>query len=235
MLGQQQQSWAGHPQHSYRGPVFGLLSHQHGALHPALPQHHQPGPLSSAGREQLPSIVAFQMMQAPLPTLDQGQPHPQQGPSHLHHAPGLMYPPPKMGHPNGMSHSYPHAPHPHSHSHALPHGHGLQAYQQSPVDKYPTPSQHSYTPAGSESATPGHPAHPPGEHPYLTPFPESPDPWSSSSPHSNSDWSDVTTSPTPLGNGHAPPPGRRAHLPEQQAQLEAQKAQARRGSTQAYA
>ena len=86
-----------------------------------------------------------------------------------------------------------------------------------PVDKYPTPpSQHGYSTAGSDGTTPGHPAHPPSEHPYLTPSPESPDPWSSSSPHSNSDWSDVTTSPTPLGNPrHALPSSHHTHIPEQ--------------------
>lgn len=173
------------------------------------------------------------------------QGHPQQGSAaHLHCA--QMYPMPDgMGLAHGMAHTLSH-PHSHSHSHNHNHSHNhsmamgmvdgqgpgqgrqLPPYQplQSPVDKYPTPpSQHSYTTNGSEGTTPGHPAgQPPSEHPYLTPSPESPDPWSSSSPHSNSDWSDVTTSPTPLGTttgthaGHtlsAPPPSCRTHIPEQ--------------------
>ncbi|KAE8611276.1 hypothetical protein XENTR_v10012396 [Xenopus tropicalis] len=87
----------------------------------------------------------------------------------------------------------------------------LTAYHplQNPMGKYPTPpSQHSYT---STDKTPNHNGHLPGEHPYLTPSPESPDQWSSSSPNSASDWSDVTTSPTPNGNQRMPA----THMPEQ--------------------
>lgn len=70
------------------------------------------------------------------------------------------------------------------------------------VGKYPTPpSQHSYASSNAAERTPNHGGHLQGEHPYLTPSPESPDQWSSSSPHSASDWSDVTTSPTPGGGG----------------------------------
>lgn len=70
------------------------------------------------------------------------------------------------------------------------------------VGKYPTPpSQHSYASSNAAERTPSHSGHLQGEHPYLTPSPESPDQWSSSSPHSASDWSDVTTSPTPGGAG----------------------------------
>uniref|UniRef100_A0A667XFW7 Notch C-terminal domain-containing protein n=1 Tax=Myripristis murdjan TaxID=586833 RepID=A0A667XFW7_9TELE len=211
-------------------------------------------------REQLPPIVTFQMM-APGPgggqaMLKQPQPgpvqvqpsqgqnqnqnHSQQGPGHIHCTQSMMYQmPDQMGMGHGLSHTLQH-PHTHTLSHG---GHGiaegqsrqLPPYQamQSPVDKYPTPpSQHSYTTAGSEGTTPGHPAHPPSEHPYLTPSPESPDPWSSSSPHSNSDWSDVTTSPTPLGNPHhALPSSRHTHIPEQ-VQLQPQSQQTQQGSQQ---
>ncbi|XP_078075229.1 LOW QUALITY PROTEIN: uncharacterized protein LOC144497660 [Mustelus asterias] len=59
---------------------------------------------------------------------------------------------------------------------------------------YPTPpSQHSYpSPPDTDLPPPRQ-----GRHPFLTPSPESPDQWSSSSPHSNrSDWSDGIISPT---------------------------------------
>uniref|UniRef100_A0A8C0GY29 Neurogenic locus notch homolog protein 2 n=1 Tax=Chelonoidis abingdonii TaxID=106734 RepID=A0A8C0GY29_CHEAB len=90
----------------------------------------------------------------------------------------------------------------------------LPAYHQfqSSVGKYPTPpSQHSYSSSATER-TPSHTRHLPGEHPYLTPSPESPDQWSSSSPHSASDWSDVATSPS-LGSNQRGPA---AHMSEQQ-------------------
>uniref|UniRef100_A0AAQ6ADV3 Notch receptor 3 n=1 Tax=Amphiprion ocellaris TaxID=80972 RepID=A0AAQ6ADV3_AMPOC len=61
-------------------------------------------------------------------------------------------------------------------------------------EDYPTPpSQHSYSSA--LDATPKHYLHLPSEHPYLTPSPESPEHWSSPSPHCVSDWSDSTPSP----------------------------------------
>ncbi|KFM62753.1 Neurogenic locus notch-like protein 2, partial [Stegodyphus mimosarum] len=62
---------------------------------------------------------------------------------------------------------------------------------------YPTPpSQHSHS--GGES-TPQHYLHPPET--YLTPSPESPGQWSSSSPHSaQSDWSESIASP--MGHVH---------------------------------
>uniref|UniRef100_A0A8K9WM15 Notch receptor 2 n=1 Tax=Oncorhynchus mykiss TaxID=8022 RepID=A0A8K9WM15_ONCMY len=238
MLGQQQ-SWLG-LKHGYGGHMFSLLPQQMGNGHSGISQHHGQGLLTpmnvTMSREQLPPIVTFQMMapgggqsllKQPQPGQvqsqgqNQGQPRSQQGPTHLHCTQGMMYQMPGVGLQHSLSHSLPH-------SHGLAHSHGmvhdgqsrqqLPPYQaiQSPVDKYPTPpSQHSYATAGSEGTTPGHPAHPPSEHPYLTPSPESPDPWSSSSPHSNSDWSDVTTSPTPLGNPHALPPPRHTHIPEQ--------------------
>ncbi|XP_026574955.1 neurogenic locus notch homolog protein 1 [Pseudonaja textilis] len=55
------------------------------------------------------------------------------------------------------------------------------------------PSQHSYP--SPMDHTPSHPLQGP-DHPFLTPSPESPDQWSSSSPHSNlSDWSEGISSP----------------------------------------
>lgn len=55
------------------------------------------------------------------------------------------------------------------------------------------PSQHSYS--SPVDNTPSHQLQVP-EHPFLTPSPESPDQWSSSSPHSNiSDWSEGISSP----------------------------------------
>uniref|UniRef100_A0A672LG93 Neurogenic locus notch homolog protein 2-like n=1 Tax=Sinocyclocheilus grahami TaxID=75366 RepID=A0A672LG93_SINGR len=223
MLGQQQ-SWVGLAKHSFNGHMFGLMPpHQMSTGHTSMQQHHSPGMLTpmnvTMSREQLPPIVTFQMMA--MQTQGQNQAQSQ----HLHCNQSMMYPVPDVGMQHGLSHTL---PHPHGHNHALPHGlPESQAQQvasylprQSPVDKYPTPpSQHSYATAGSEGTTPGHPAHNPSEHPYLTPSPESPDPWSSSSPHSNSDWSDVTTSPTPLGNPHTLPPSCHTHIPEQ-AQLQ---------------
>lgn len=56
------------------------------------------------------------------------------------------------------------------------------------------PSQHSYSSSPVDN-TPSHQLQVP-EHPFLTPSPESPDQWSSSSPHSNvSDWSEGVSSP----------------------------------------
>lgn len=89
----------------------------------------------------------------------------------------------------------------------------LPAYHQfqSSMGKYPTPpSQHSCYSSATER-TPSHNRHLQGEHPYLTPSPESPDQWSSSSPHSASDWSDVATSPSNNQRGPAA-----AHMTEQQ-------------------
>ncbi|XP_015681067.1 neurogenic locus notch homolog protein 1, partial [Protobothrops mucrosquamatus] len=55
------------------------------------------------------------------------------------------------------------------------------------------PSQHSYP--SPMDHTPSHQLQVP-DHPFLTPSPESPDQWSSSSPHSNvSDWSEGISSP----------------------------------------
>lgn len=239
MLGQQQ-SWVGLAKHGYNGHMFGLMQpHQMNAGHTSMQQqHHSPGMLTPMNvtmtREQLPPIVTFQMMaagngQSLLKQAQQSQMQAQgqnQAQSqHLHCNQSMMFPMPDVAMQHGLSHTL---SHPHGHNHALPHGlpesqaRQVASYQprQSPVDKYPTPpSQHSYATAGSEGTTPGHPAHNPSEHPYLTPSPESPDPWSSSSPHSNSDWSDVTTSPTPLGNPHTLPPSCHTHIPEQ-AQLQ---------------
>lgn len=254
MLGQQQ-GWVGMTKHGYSGHMFGLVSHQMGGSHPSM--SHSQGQMMTPmnvtmSREQLPPIVTFQMMapggaQAMLKQpqtgqvkvsksqgLGQGQGHSQQGPGHLHCSQSIMYPMPE---PMGVAHGLPHTlQHPHTINHG---GHSniegqsrpLPSYppMQSPVDKYPTPpSHHSYTTTnGSEGITPSHCGHPPNEHPYLTPSPDSPDPWSSSSPLSNSDWSDVTTSPTPLGNPHHTlPSSHHTHIPEQvQLQPQAQQIQ----------
>uniref|UniRef100_A0A4W3GEJ5 Neurogenic locus notch homolog protein 1 n=1 Tax=Callorhinchus milii TaxID=7868 RepID=A0A4W3GEJ5_CALMI len=67
------------------------------------------------------------------------------------------------------------------------------------------PSQHSYT--SPMDNTPGRHL-PAPDHPFLTPSPESPDQWSSSSPHSNmSDWSEgISSPPTSMQSqmGHTP-------------------------------
>lgn len=255
---QQQQRWVGMAKHSYNSHMFSLVQHQMGGSHPGMTQHHSQGPMMTPmnvtmTREQLPPIVTFQMMppgagQAMLKqsqagqvqvTQSQGQNqsqgHSQQGPGHLHCTQGMMYQmPEQMSMAHGLSHTL---QHPHTVSHGgiegQPRPQPTYPTMQSPVDKYPTPpSQHSYTPAGSDGTTPGHSAHPASEHPYLTPSPESPDPWSSSSPHSNSDWSDVTTSPTPLGNSHhALPSSHHTHIPEQ-VQLQPQSQQMQQASQQ---
>lgn len=70
------------------------------------------------------------------------------------------------------------------------------------------PSQHSYSSSPADN-TPSHQLQVP-EHPFLTPSPESPDQWSSSSPHSHvSDWSEgVSSPPTTSTQSHM------AHIPE---------------------
>nr|XP_032815029.1 neurogenic locus notch homolog protein 1-like isoform X2 [Petromyzon marinus] len=66
-----------------------------------------------------------------------------------------------------------------------------------PAEQFPTPpSQHS-----RGEGSPGHAPPPgtPGEHPYLTPSPETPERWSTCSPRSGaSDWSDGVSSPPGL-------------------------------------
>lgn len=69
------------------------------------------------------------------------------------------------------------------------------------------PSQHSYSSSPADN-TPSHQLQVP-EHPFLTPSPESPDQWSSSSPHSNvSDWSEGISSPPTSVQSQV------AHIPE---------------------
>lgn len=69
------------------------------------------------------------------------------------------------------------------------------------------PSQHSYSSSPMDN-TPSHQLQVP-EHPFLTPSPESPDQWSSSSPHSNiSDWSEGISSPPTSMQSQV------AHIPE---------------------
>lgn len=249
MLGQQQ-SWVGVTKHGYPSPhVFGhMVSHQMPQAHSGLPQHHPgQGILSpvNVSREQLPSIVTFQMMasrnQALLKPNQQGamqmsQTQPQ-GLNHMHCSPEMMYPMQDAR----LQHGIPHL-HSHAHNMAEPQVRQVTPYHQqlqSPVDKYPTPPSHrSYTSGagsevvttpgqGSEVTTPGHGAPPSSEHPYLTPSPESPDPWSSSSsPHSHSDWSDVTTSPHGALHTHAHPHTHaHTHVPEQASLLQPQPSQ----------
>lgn len=69
------------------------------------------------------------------------------------------------------------------------------------------PSQHSCSSSPVDN-TPSHQLQVP-EHPFLTPSPESPDQWSSSSPHSNiSDWSEGISSPPTSMQSQI------AHIPE---------------------
>lgn len=69
------------------------------------------------------------------------------------------------------------------------------------------PSQHSCSSSPVDN-TPSHQLQVP-EHPFLTPSPESPDQWSSSSPHSNiSDWSEGISSPPTSTQSQI------AHIPE---------------------
>lgn len=250
MLGQQQ-SWVGVAKHGYASPhVFGhMISHQMAPAHSGMSQrHHGSGILApmniSLSREQLPSIVTFQMIprnQALLKPNQQGamqvsQTQPQ-GLNHMHCNQEMMYPMQEASLQHGIQHL-------HGHAHNIPEPQGRQVTPyhhqlQSPVDKYPTPPSHrSYansavsevvsTPGqGSEVTTPGHGAPTSSEHPYLTPSPESPDPWSSSSsPHSHSDWSDVTTSPHAALHTHSHPHTHaHTHVPEQAPLLQPQPSQ----------
>ncbi|MGH0184391.1 UNVERIFIED_CONTAM: hypothetical protein FKN15_014515 [Acipenser sinensis] len=209
--------WMGLPNSGY-GHMFGVLHHHQAAgSHPSMHQQGMMAPMNiTMAREQLPSIVAFQMM--PNSVSQQHVNHQQQQQQQHRPSPpvqnhcaqnmgGSLYQGSDMGHPAAQMPN-----------NLMPQQDGqrvaaLPQYQplQSSVDKYPTPpSQHSY-PSTSEN-TPGHSKPGPSEHPYLTPSPESPDQWSSSSPHSASDWSDVTTSPTSMSQ--LQPSG--AHIPEQQ-------------------
>lgn len=251
MLGQQQ-SWVSVPKHGYAAPnIFThMLSHQMAPAHSVLPQHHHGSgilrPLNiSVSREQLPSTVSFQMMaarnQALLKPNQQGAMQVSQaqtqGLNHMHCNQEIIYPMQEVGQQHGIQHL-----HGHAHNIAEPQLRQVTPYHQqlqSPVDKYPTPPSHrSYasgagsevvtTPGqGSEVTTPGHGAPPSSEHPYLTPSPESPDPWSSSSsPHSHSDWSDVTTSPHGALHTHAHPHTHpHTHVPEQAPLLQPQPSQ----------
>ncbi|KAA0719726.1 Neurogenic locus notch -like protein 1 [Triplophysa tibetana] len=64
------------------------------------------------------------------------------------------------------------------------------------------PSQHSYS--NPMDNTPNHQPQVP-DHPFLTPSPGSPDQWSSSSPHSVSDWSEgISSPPTSMQMNHIP-------------------------------
>ncbi|KAL0163330.1 hypothetical protein M9458_042726, partial [Cirrhinus mrigala] len=64
------------------------------------------------------------------------------------------------------------------------------------------PSQHSFS--NPMDNTPSHQPQVP-DHPFLTPSPGSPDQWSSSSPHSVSDWSEgISSPPTSMQMNHIP-------------------------------
>ncbi|KAG8545326.1 hypothetical protein GDO81_021075 [Engystomops pustulosus] len=79
--------------------------------------------------------------------------------------------------------------------------------QSMPTTQFLTPpSQHSYS--SPIDNTPSHQLQV-SDHPFLTPSPESPDQWSSSSPHSNmSDWSEgISSPPTNIQSQHN-------HIPE---------------------
>ncbi|KAJ8300981.1 hypothetical protein KUTeg_022500 [Tegillarca granosa] len=87
-------------------------------------------------------------------------------------------------------------------------GHTTTTHQRLPMclEQYPTPpSQHSYSESPPQMI---HPTVLP-EH-YLTPSPDSPGQWSSSSPHSaHSDWSDAISSPDQPIQAHSNKPVRR--------------------------
>ncbi|GAA6072572.1 neurogenic locus notch homolog protein 2, partial [Tachysurus ichikawai] len=247
MLGQQP-SWVGVAKHGYAAPhLFShMIPHQMAVARSGMPQHHHGsgmlGPVNvSVSREQLPSIVTFQMNQALLKPNQQGamqvSQSQAQGLSHMHCGQEMMYNMQEAALQHGISHL-----HGLAHNIAEPQVRQVMPYHQqmqSPVDKYPTPPSHrSYasgagsevvtTPGqGSEVTTPGHGAPPSSEHPYLTPSPESPDPWSSSSsPHSHSDWSDVTTSPHAALHTHAHPHTHaHTHVQEQAPLLQPQPSQ----------
>ncbi len=85
--------------------------------------------------------------------------------------------------------------------------------------QYPTPpSHHSGGHLGGDGGTPQHMTSTtnfPPEHHYLTPSPDSPGQWSSSSPHSaQSDWSEGISSPTQPVTSLQPPPPPPGKIPE---------------------
>ncbi|KAG8517651.1 Neurogenic locus notch protein 2, partial [Galemys pyrenaicus] len=195
--------------------MFGVVLAPAEGAHPGVaPQGRPPeGKHIAAPREPLPPIVTFQLIPKGGVAQQAGAPQPQPScPPAVTGPLPSMYQLPEMARLPGMA--FPAA--------VLPPQDGqaaqtvLPAYHPFPasVGKYPTPpSQHSYTSSSAAERTPSLSGHLQGEHPYLTPSPESPDQWSSSSPHSASDWSDVTTSPTP-GGATGGPRGPGAHMSE---------------------
>ncbi|XP_048844850.1 neurogenic locus notch homolog protein 1-like [Brienomyrus brachyistius] len=195
MLGQQQQAWKEQTKPNFRPHMCRLLEGQFDT--PCPEQYSVDVPLA---REPLLPVLAFQLPRGSTGSLlDQGHAEalsrPQQGAPRACFAQGQTFPQSvMMGVPQPL-------PHPLPYGHSPGEAPAPRLQHESPVDKYPTPpSQRSYATTGLEGSTPApHPPHP-TKHPYLTPSPESPDPWSSSSspsPHSTSDWSDVTSSPVP--------------------------------------
>ncbi|KAL4608131.1 hypothetical protein GN956_G25171 [Arapaima gigas] len=201
---QQQACWREGAPHRYKTPSARLLPQQFGASQPAAPHHYQ---MSRMACDPLSSALAFQMM---AQRVDVGQDEvlfqPQQGATLPPCVSTRTFLQSTAG---GISESH------------LMYSHGPGGTSLCPsvhrhdrsVDKDPDPyCQHSYISGRLEGTTPCvRPCHP-VEHPYLTPSPESLDPWScSSSPssHSNSDWSEVTVSPTSVPACHTLVP----HLP----------------------
>lgn len=185
--------------------MFGMvLAPAEGTPPGIAPQSRPPeGKHMTAPREPLPPIVTFQLIKGGI-AQPAGAPQPQSScpPAAAGPMP-TMYQIPEMARLPSMA--FPAAVMPQQDGQVvqtiLPTYHPFPAS----VGKYPTPpSQHSYASSNAAERTPSHSGHLQGEHPYLTPSPESPDQWSSSSPHSASDWSDVTTSPTPGGAGGGP-------------------------------
>lgn len=184
--------------------MFGMVLAPAEGAHPgiAAPQSRPPeGKHMSTQREPLPPIVTFQLIPkgsiaqaAGAPQTQSSCPPAVAGPlpsmyqiPEMPRLPSVAFPPTMMPQQEGQVAQT-----------IVPTYHPFPAS----VGKYPTPpSQHSYASSNAAERTPSHGGHLQGEHPYLTPSPESPDQWSSSSPHSASDWSDVTTSPTPGGGG----------------------------------
>uniref|UniRef100_A0A3B3RYI9 Notch C-terminal domain-containing protein n=1 Tax=Paramormyrops kingsleyae TaxID=1676925 RepID=A0A3B3RYI9_9TELE len=196
MLGQQQQAWKEQTKPNFQPHMCRLLG---GQLDTPCPEQYSSMDVPLA-REPLLPILAFQLPRGSTGSLlDQGRAEalsrPQPGAPRACFAQGQTFPQSvMMGVPQPLPHPLPFSDGPGEAPAPRP-------QHESPVDKYPTPpSQRSYTTTGLEGSTPApHPPHP-TKHPYLTPSPESPDPWSSSSspsPHSASDWSDVTNSPVP--------------------------------------
>uniref|UniRef100_A0A8C9RSL8 Notch C-terminal domain-containing protein n=1 Tax=Scleropages formosus TaxID=113540 RepID=A0A8C9RSL8_SCLFO len=197
LVRQQQVCWTKQGAHGYRPRPAGILPRHFGVSQPAVAQCYQESHLAP-----MPPALAYQMMAREM---DRGQEevlyHPQQGTSIPQCISARTFPLSTLG---GADES------------PLTCSLGLGGTALCPslhrhegrVEKYPElVSQCSYPSGRLEGAAPSVRPRPPAEHPYLTPSPESLDPWScSSSPssHSNSDWSEVTASP--VCHAHMPNP-----------------------------